>query len=185
MTAPSSSRPLRRWFSQPVNRGPRRLEAGAVECARHLRTTTHAAEQDRPDVTQRREGWKNRQPDLHARSLIFICKAWAMTDATQLRRRTPVGRRMIDSTSHRDHSGAESHAESQTKASATPRICKNCKSDSNRQATHPCRKALYFQELPTISKDRQLGHVWVKKNPPLSASIDPSLATPAIARTCE
>jgi len=62
--------------------------------------TLHAAEQDRPDVAQRREAWRHDQPGLDAGRLIFIDETWAKTNMTRLRGRSPVGERLIDKTPH-------------------------------------------------------------------------------------
>jgi transposase len=72
------------------------LEAGIVV----QKKTIHAAEQDRPDVAQRREDWKAQQPRLDAGRLIFIDETWAKTNMTRLRGRAPVGERLIDKTPH-------------------------------------------------------------------------------------
>jgi len=67
----------------------------------HLqKKTIHAAEQDRPDVAERRAEWKQDQPELDARRLIFIDETWAKTNMTRLRGRAPRGRRLIDRTPH-------------------------------------------------------------------------------------
>jgi transposase len=62
--------------------------------------TIHAAEQERPDVAQRRAAWKQQQPTLNAERLIFIDETWAKTNMTRLRGRAPRGQRLIDKTPH-------------------------------------------------------------------------------------
>ena len=62
--------------------------------------TIHAAEQDRPDVAERRCEWKADQPELDTRRLIFIDEIWAKTNMTRLRGRAPRGERLIDKTPH-------------------------------------------------------------------------------------
>lgn len=71
-------------------------EAGVVV----QKKTIHAAEQDRPDVAERRDRWKDAQPGLNAGRLIFIDETWAKTNMTRLRGRAPRGQRLIDSTPH-------------------------------------------------------------------------------------
>src|SRR5690606_37463612 len=60
----------------------------------------HAAEQDRPDVAQRRCQWRQEQPQLEARRLILIDETWAKTNMVRLRGRAPVGERLIDKSPH-------------------------------------------------------------------------------------
>ena len=55
----------------------------------------HAAEQDRPDVAERRTQWKHDQPECDAQRLIFIDETWAKTNLTRLRGRAPVGERLV------------------------------------------------------------------------------------------
>jgi len=62
--------------------------------------TIHAAEQDRPDVAQRRQRWRDEQPSHDAKRLIFIDETWAKTNMTRLRGRAPRGQRLIDKTPH-------------------------------------------------------------------------------------
>lgn len=42
--------------------------------------TTHAAEQDRPDILRRRQEWFDAQPDLDPQRLVFIDETWASTN---------------------------------------------------------------------------------------------------------
>jgi len=60
--------------------------------------TIHAAEQDRPDVAEKRKLWKRNQDKVDARRLIFIDETWAKTNMTRLRGRAPRGKRLIDKT---------------------------------------------------------------------------------------
>jgi len=60
----------------------------------------HAAEQNRPDVAERRERWCAEQPRRDARRLIFIDETWAKTNMTRLRGRAPRGERLIDKSPH-------------------------------------------------------------------------------------
>ncbi|NLG27373.1 MAG: IS630 family transposase [Chloroflexi bacterium] len=65
-----------------------------------FKKTLHAAEQDRPDVAQRRADWKTQQPGHDARRLIFIDETWSKTNMTRLRGRAPRGQRLIEKTPH-------------------------------------------------------------------------------------
>jgi len=80
----------------------RRRDLRGLERAQpHLqKKTIHAAEQERPDVAQRREEWKQEQNTLDPRRLIFIDETWAKTNMTRLRGRAPRGERLIDRTPH-------------------------------------------------------------------------------------
>lgn len=51
-------------------------------------------------MAERRERWKNEQPDLDPRKLIFIDETWAKTNMTRLRGRALVGERLIAKTPH-------------------------------------------------------------------------------------
>jgi transposase len=62
--------------------------------------TIHAAEQDRPDVAQRRAEWLLWQVGIDPRRLIFIDETWAKTNMTRLRGRCLRGRRLVDKTPH-------------------------------------------------------------------------------------
>jgi transposase len=60
----------------------------------------HAAEQDRPDVAERRAVWKVEQLGLDPRKLIFIDETWAKTNMTRLRGRAPIGQRLVEKVPH-------------------------------------------------------------------------------------
>jgi transposase len=60
--------------------------------------TLHAAEQDRPDVAERRARWGHWAQEVEARRLIFIDETWAKTNMTRLRGRALRGQRLIDKT---------------------------------------------------------------------------------------
>ena len=62
--------------------------------------TIHAAEQDRPDVAERRASWRIAQLGLDPGKLIFIDETWAKTNMTRLRGRAPRGQRLIAKVSH-------------------------------------------------------------------------------------
>jgi transposase len=56
--------------------------------------TAHAAEQDRPDVLNRRLAWLEGQLQLDPARLVFIDETWASTAMTRLRGRAPAGERL-------------------------------------------------------------------------------------------
>jgi transposase len=60
----------------------------------------HAAEQDRPDVAERRQTWRENQPTLDAGRLLFFDETWAKTNMTRLRGRAPVGERLVAKVPH-------------------------------------------------------------------------------------
>ena len=62
--------------------------------------TIHAAEQDRPDVAQRRADWHASQGAIDTDRLKFIDETWAKTNMTRLRGRAPRGVRVVDKTPH-------------------------------------------------------------------------------------
>jgi hypothetical protein len=66
--------------------------------------TIHEAEQDRPDVAQQREVWKDQRPELDAGRLTFIdetlCVGRAKTSMTRLRTRAPIGEPLIEKSPH-------------------------------------------------------------------------------------
>jgi len=55
----------------------------------------HAAEQDRPDVAQRRAVWRVKQMGLDPTKLIFIDETWCKTNMTRLRGREEKGTGVI------------------------------------------------------------------------------------------
>jgi transposase len=62
--------------------------------------TAHAAEQDRPDVAERRRQWRTEQPEREARRLIFIDETWAKTNMTRPRGRALRGERLVEKVPH-------------------------------------------------------------------------------------
>jgi transposase len=51
-------------------------------------------------VAAGRSAWKQEQPRIDSRRLIFIDETWAKTNMTRLYGRAPVGQRLIDKTPH-------------------------------------------------------------------------------------
>jgi len=75
------------------------LDRDAVEVPRPVKAdgqkkSAHAAEQDRPDIAQRREDWFEGQLDLDPTLLVFIDETGASTKMARLRGRAPRGERL-------------------------------------------------------------------------------------------
>jgi transposase len=62
--------------------------------------SSHAAEQDRPDVLRRREAWFEGQLDLDPARLVFIDETWVSTNMARLRGRAPRGQRLRAAVPH-------------------------------------------------------------------------------------
>lgn len=60
----------------------------------------HAAEQDRPDVAERRTAWRFWQPHLHAHRLVFIDETGANTKMTRQGGRALRGQRVVSKVPH-------------------------------------------------------------------------------------
>jgi transposase len=60
----------------------------------------HAAEQDRPDVVEKRRAFIRRQPALDPAHLVFIDETWATTNMTRRRGRTARGLRLLAPVPH-------------------------------------------------------------------------------------
>lgn len=60
----------------------------------------HAAEQERPDVAQRRATWRVWQVGIDPRRLVFIDETWATTKMTRLRGRALRGERVVERVPH-------------------------------------------------------------------------------------
>ncbi len=56
--------------------------------------TGHASEQDRPDVLDRRQAWREKQTALDATRLVFIDETWAKTNMTRSHGRALKGQRL-------------------------------------------------------------------------------------------
>jgi len=54
-----------------------------------------AAEQDRPDVKQKRDDWQAAQPTLDPARLVFVDETWASTAMTRRYGRAPAGERLV------------------------------------------------------------------------------------------
>lgn len=62
--------------------------------------TLHAAEQDRPDVAERRAAWRVSQAGLDPKKLVFIDETWAKTNMTRTRGWSPEGERLVAKVPH-------------------------------------------------------------------------------------
>ena len=74
-----------------------------MQCLRRLgsiakKKTLIAAEQDRPDVAQRRTEWCNAQPTIDPNRFVFLDETWAKTNMTRRYGRSPLGTRLIEKT---------------------------------------------------------------------------------------
>ena len=65
-----------------------------------LKKSLHAAEQDREDVKAAREEWREKQPLIDPKRLIFIDETGTSTNMTRLRGRAPIGQRLVDKAPH-------------------------------------------------------------------------------------
>lgn len=61
-----------------------------------FKKTLHAAQQDRPDVAEARALWREQQPTLDVKRLVFIDETWAKDNMIRLRGRAPRGSRLMD-----------------------------------------------------------------------------------------
>ena len=59
-----------------------------------------AAEQQRPDVAERRARWRLRQAGLDPKRLVFIDETWCKTNMTRRRGRAPRGQRLVQAVPH-------------------------------------------------------------------------------------
>ena len=59
-----------------------------------------AAEQDRPDVKEKRRLWRERMPGLDPKKLVFIDETGANTKMTRRYGRAPVGQRVVGRVPH-------------------------------------------------------------------------------------
>src|SRR5262249_59219778 len=76
---------------QPRGGGPRpRAAAPDLE-----KKAQGAAEQDRPDVRQRRREWAAGQPGLDVERLVFLDETWAATNMCRRYGRAPAGQRLV------------------------------------------------------------------------------------------
>jgi transposase len=60
-----------------------------------LKKTLHAAEQERPDVAERRARWSEDQAHLRPDRLVFLDETWATTNMTRRYGRAPRGKRLV------------------------------------------------------------------------------------------
>ena len=65
-----------------------------------FKKTVLASEQDRPDVSRRREQWKTYQARIDPSRLVFIDETWTKTNMAPLRGWSPRGERLIGKAPH-------------------------------------------------------------------------------------
>jgi transposase len=70
------------------------VETAAASRADAQKKSLRAAEQDRPDVAEARADWRQNQPDLNSRRLVFIDETGAKTNMVRRYGRAPRGRRL-------------------------------------------------------------------------------------------
>ena len=78
------------------------IDLDGAEChADHLqKKMLRAAEQDRPDVAEKRTLWRAWQVGLDPQRLVFIDETWANTKMTRLYGRAPRGERVVGVVPH-------------------------------------------------------------------------------------
>ncbi|MEY9676985.1 transposase [Bradyrhizobium elkanii] len=65
-----------------------------------FKKTSHASEQDRPDVAAERAAWKASQPEIDIHRLVFIDETGASTKMARLYGRSPYGQRCVAALPH-------------------------------------------------------------------------------------
>ena len=60
----------------------------------HRKKTGYASDQDRPDVLERQQAWRESQTSLDPDRLVFIDETWAKTDMARTHGRALKGRRL-------------------------------------------------------------------------------------------
>jgi transposase len=65
-----------------------------------FKKTSHASEQDRPDVAAERVAWKASQPEIDIQRLVFIDETGASTKMARLYGRSPYGQRCVAALPH-------------------------------------------------------------------------------------
>jgi transposase len=78
----------------------RRYGASSAVTKSAIKKSLHAAEQDREDVKAAREEWREKQPSIDPKRLVFIDETATRTNMTRLRGRAPRGQRLVDKTPH-------------------------------------------------------------------------------------
>ena len=89
-------------LSKPTARASCRAWSGGSSIAATSRSkkTSHASEQDRPDVAAERAAWKASQPEIDIRRLVFIDETGASTKMARLYGRSPYGQRCVAALPH-------------------------------------------------------------------------------------
>jgi transposase len=78
----------------------RRCGVSSIVTRSALKKSLHAAEQEREDVKAAREAWREQQPSIDPKRLVFIDETGTTTNMTRLRGRAPRGKRLVDKTPH-------------------------------------------------------------------------------------
>jgi len=86
----------RSWGSGWIVRfGHRRWICGSASWSCHLKKTVCAAEQDRPDVAEKRAHWPENFLAIKTEDLVFIDESGANTKMARLRGRAPKNKRLV------------------------------------------------------------------------------------------
>jgi len=72
----------------------------SIAWATAIKKTLHASEQERPDVKERREHWRESQEAMDVSRLVFLDETGAKTNMTRLYGRALHGERVIDHAPH-------------------------------------------------------------------------------------
>ena len=83
--------------------GRKGFSANGLQCVPSVgadakKKTLIAAEQDRPDVVERRTQWQASQGDIDPNKVVFIDETWAKTNMTRRYGRSPLGTRLKEKT---------------------------------------------------------------------------------------
>lgn len=79
----------------------RRLTPHAVAAlGLRLKKVARTAEQDRPDAKGQRDSWRESQPWVAPRRLVFLDEIWASTDMARRYGRVPQGQRLVEPLPH-------------------------------------------------------------------------------------
>ena len=72
----------------------------SIAATSRSKKTSHASEQDRPDVAAERDAWKASQPEIDIHRLVFIDETGASTKMARLYGRSPYGQRCVAALPH-------------------------------------------------------------------------------------
>ena len=80
--------------------GERFVPSSSIAATSRSKKTSHASEQDRPDVAEERAAWKASQPEIDIHRLVFIDETGASTKMARLYGRSPYGQRCVAALPH-------------------------------------------------------------------------------------